>query len=144
MISTTLGELANAEPALKRLSEIRLPIKVAYQLGKLIRLAGVELADYHTRRDTLIRQLGEPNPADPTQVIVTPANMPEFVKDMTSLGGEPVELSTTPLSIDSLGDIDITPIELLTLMPLMTEEPHAEPSHTPQLVRTRASWAKPQ
>lgn len=118
MIATTLGVLANAEPALKRLSEIRLNVKVAYALGKMIRAVAAETPHYHTERDKLVRELGNPMG---DQVMVMPEHMGEFVRRVTELGELPVELAIEPFSLTTLGDIEMSGGDMCVLLPLMSD-----------------------
>lgn len=119
MISTTLGALANSELALKRLSEIRLPIKVSYQVGKLIRLVAAETPDFHKQREKLVRQYGSPHGDD---IMVMPDQMAAFMVEMTALSEVPVTLDIAPLKLDSFGAIDISPADLIALSPLLSED----------------------
>ena len=127
MILTTFGVLANAEPALIRLAEVRLPFKVSYVVGKLIRAVAAEMSYYHTQREVLVRQYGEPQG---DQIVVSPANMSAFVTDITGLGAVTVTLTVAPLDLSTLATIDITPGDLLTLLPLSAEEDHHAQSET--------------
>lgn len=119
MIHTTLGALANAEPALKRLAEVRLPVKAAYQLSKLIRLVGAEVPYFHQQRDVYIRELGV-QVGD--QFTVQADGMTEFIHRMNELSEQPVDLSINPLSLDTFGSIELSATELIVLYPLLCEE----------------------
>lgn len=120
MITTTLGALVNAEPALIRLSEIRLPIKIAYQIGKLIRTIAGDIGDFHIQRDAFIRQYG--GPAENNQITVLPEHISTFLLDMNELSSTSVTIDMQPLDLNSFGTVDISPADLIALMPILKEE----------------------
>lgn len=120
-IHTTLGTLVNAEPALSRLSDVKLPIKTAYQLGRLIRVVKVETADFATQRNALIQELGEERDATPQElaqtgqqriVAVLPANYDAFGAKMQELASVPVELAVRPLTLEDLGSVELSARDL--------------------------------
>lgn len=117
--TTTLGALAAAEPTLTRLSDIRLPAKTAYQLSRWLRVVNGETRHYHTQRDAFIHELGVVDPVDPTRIHVTPDNTPEFVKRMVELSAVEVELTLAPISLSLLFSVDLSPMEILSLEPVL-------------------------
>jgi hypothetical protein len=132
MITTTLGALSLTEPALARLAEVRLPVKTAYQVAKLLRVVKVEASHFEQQRQAYVRELGterDPTPAERAQgftdrvVVVGPADQPEFGRRMLELSNLVVELPAAPLALAALGAIDITAADLVALEPIL--EPDA-------------------
>jgi hypothetical protein len=110
--------LVQAEEALQRLSEIKLPAKQAYHVAKLVRLIKAETQHYHSQREEAIRELGTAT-ADGQEIRVGPDKMPEFMKRLNELFTVETRIDWTPLQ---LGDLpDITPADLLRLGPLVTD-----------------------
>ena len=130
MIPTTLGLLVQAEPALGRLLEQRVPMRTAYHLSKFAKLVRAETLVYHEQRDALIRELGaprEPTDAERAKGIqgpvteVTPANLPAFLAKVQELAAVPVTLEWTRLNLSTLDGIQVSGADLLALEPLLTE-----------------------
>lgn len=117
-IALTLGELVQAEEALERLIEVKLPAKQAYHVAKLVRLVKAETQHYHSQREESIRELGDAVP-DGSEIRVSPDKMPEFLKRLNELHAVETRIDWTPLHLQDLPDI--TPADLLRLGPLVKE-----------------------
>jgi len=117
-IAVTLGELVQAEEALQRLIEVKLPAKQAYHVAKLVRLIKAETQHYHAQREEAIRDLGDAT-ADGLEVRVPPDKMPEFLKRLNELFSVETRIDWPPLALADLPDI--TPGDLLRLGSLVKE-----------------------
>lgn len=117
-IAATLGELVQAEEALQRLIEVKLPAKTAYQVAKLMRLVLAETQHFHKQREEAIRELGKPNPDNPNEVRVEPENLQEFGRRLNELYAVETRIDWTALPVGDLPDI--TASDLLRLGPLVT------------------------
>jgi hypothetical protein len=117
-IPVTLGDLVQAEEALQRLSEVKLPAKQAYHVAKLIRLIKAETQHYHAQREEAIRELGDAT-ADGSEIRVPPDKMPEFVKRLNELFAVETRIDWTPLRLADLPDV--TAADLLRLGALVSE-----------------------
>jgi len=115
--------IVNSQESLKKLLEIKLPIKVSYKISKIINLCQPELAIFEEKRNELIRKLGvsTDNPENPDEIRVKPENMPEFQKDYNKLGDIDIDLSfgagkdLEKIKVEDLGDTEIEPNVLLSL-----------------------------
>lgn len=129
MIETTLGTLVQAEPALSRLAEARLPARVSYRVARLIRAVGVEVGHFSQEKTKLLKELGQPEgPARPdgTQSFtVAPERAEEWVRRVTELAAVDVRIELTPIALTDLGDHAMSPADLLTLGPLVVEDEEA-------------------
>lgn len=113
-ISTTLGALAGAADALKRLTTVRLPIKPAYHLTKLTRLLDPEMVIFHERRLELLRQFG--TEAAPGTFTVPPNQAAAFASAMTELCNIPVTIAWGPFDLAWLPDAEsVTAADLFAL-----------------------------
>ena len=123
MIPTTLGTLAAAAPALGRLAAQPLPVKSAYTVAKLLKLAGAEIDLFTERRNALIQELGETKDSEQGTVVqVTADNVETFTARLTELAGVEVTLAWTPLDLQALPDtITLSPADLLLLGPLVAD-----------------------
>lgn len=132
MIATTLGQVALAEPALAQIAAIRLPVKTAYHVAKLLRLVQDETRLFQERRNEAIRRHGTERPATaeeraasgPTIVEVLPGHegWSAFLTEMRELESVSVTLPWGPLTLDMLGQVEIEPSVLLNLGPLLADD----------------------
>lgn len=136
MITTTLGALVQAEPALGRLLDVRVSMKTAYTLSKLAKLVREETSVYHQQRDALIKELGasrEPTAAETALGMqgpvteVTPENRTAFFARVAELAAIPVTLAWTPVELAALDGIPMSGADLLALEPLLVETPEPTP-----------------
>lgn len=123
MIPTTLGTLAAAAPALGRLAAQPLPVKAAYTVAKLLKLAGVEIDHFTELRNAMIRELGEERDGAEGKVVqVKPEHVETFTARLTELAAITVTLNWTPIDLAALPDtITVSPADLLALGPLVTD-----------------------
>ena len=118
-IETTLGHLLHAVEALRRLSELRLPVKTAYHLSKLLGLVLAETNHFEAERLKWVAEFSEPG-APPNQRRVTEANMAAFQARMQELVDLPVTIPWQPIDLAALGAAEVTGADLLALGPLAT------------------------
>lgn len=126
-LSTLLGALVFAEPALGRLCELKLSAKSAYRLAKMARLVTTETKHYHEMRDKHIKELGVEGEKGqisvPVEIDGRPnANFETFVARMTELSQVAVELDLKPLTLEELGECSVAAGDLLALGVLLSDE----------------------
>lgn len=123
-IVTTMAEVLNAEPALGRLLQTRLPVKTAYQLAKIARAVKIELEHFHEQRLAYVKELGTERDATPDErasglhgrlTAVLPDRLDEFQQRVTALGALDVTIPGVPLTLADLAGIDIAAGDLLVL-----------------------------
>ena len=124
-IVTTLGDLLNAEPVLKKLSLEPLPIKAAYHVAKIIRLVVPELKHFHDTRDAYIREFGAERDATeqeiaqgvPTRIFtVTDENREAYIEKVQALADVPVEIPWKPLKSSELLNTTLSAQDLMPLL----------------------------
>lgn len=126
-ITMKLGELLDAELALDRLLEERLPATVAYHVAKLAKLVKAETAYFATQREAFIRELGEETPptdeqraAGATAILkVKGEHVEEFNRRLTELAAVEVAIPWRPLPFEALPPI--SGADVLRLGLLLTE-----------------------
>lgn len=120
-MTVTLNQVFAAEEALKRLSEMKLPVKAAWAVSKLLRLAGAEIEHAHSQRNGWITELGTEKDG---QKVIEPDSpgRDEFFKRLTDLMAVEVEIAWTPLAIAELGEVQMAPGDLLVLEPFLKDE----------------------
>ena len=113
MITMTLAQVMEAQPALERLSSERLPVKVAYRVGKLLRLVRPEAEQFVNQRNDLVRQFGESKPNG--DVEVTAENRDAFFAKVNELATVEVQFDIEPLEIAGLDGCQVTAADLVAL-----------------------------
>jgi len=121
VITTTLGLLANAEPALSTICALKLSPKSAYHLKKLAQLVATETKHFHDERNGYISELTDGG----TELKADHPKMPAFVAKVTELAAVPVEIAWGPVTLAMLGDAEVSAKDLTMLGPLFAE-PDAE------------------
>jgi len=120
----TLRELLDAQTALQRLASEKLPVKLAYNIARLLKEIQPELDEFYKQRAALVEKHGQRRKATelerpqhgPEVVEVLSENLPAFRRDVDELINVEVTINREPLSMDGLPDI--TPADLLVLEPL--------------------------
>lgn len=129
MITTTLGALVDAEAALQRLAQQKLPAQSAYRLAKLCKAVAEETKIFTDRRVELIKEVGVSRPAtaaeqargETTMLEVAPPHMAGFLAQLGEMASVPVTLSVDPLDLLSLGSVELSAADLLALGPLVAD-----------------------
>ena len=113
MITTTLKDLMEAQPALERLAAERLPVKSAYRVAKLLRLARPEVDQFVAQRNELVRQFGRPR--DNGDIEVTAENREAFFAKVNELAAIEVKFELEPLELAALDGVQVSAADLLAL-----------------------------
>ncbi len=108
-----LGEIRNMKDPMTILLEKDIPIKVAWNLTKLVKKFDIELGEIENFRVMLVQKFGDKN--DNGEVKVPPDKMDEFVNELNEVLGTEVEIDFTPISIDEFGDLHLSTKDLLSL-----------------------------
>lgn len=110
-MNVTIQQCITAEGALRRWSNVRMPIKTSYHVGKLLNLVAQEVRTYAEQHDKLVKEHGaQRDPNDLEKQIghvgpvyeVKPEQMEEFQKERKELLAMDVEISWRPLTLDQL------------------------------------------
>jgi hypothetical protein len=123
-ITTTLGALVQAEPALGRVTAVKFDqpggAKVRYHLVKLARLVAVETKHFYDERNALVEQHGE---GTPKVVARTAPAWATFAAACEALAAVPVTIPWGPLT-EAMAEpyADISAADLVGLGPLYTDE----------------------
>lgn len=119
-ISTTLGALVTAAPALTPIGLLKLRPNAAYHVKKLTALVASETRHFDAERVAYITELGV---AKDTGFQITPDSeaWPIFVARLDELAAVPVEIAWGPITLDLLGDAPVTAADLAALGPLFAD-----------------------
>jgi hypothetical protein len=133
-ITVTLGALVDAEPALAKLTSVKLDAKTRYHAVKLARLVAAETKHFSEQRHDLVKELGEerePTGAErarfgPDKISeVKPAQLLEFRARIKELADVSVTIPWGPVTSSMLESYpEFTGADMLALGPLfLLEEP---------------------
>lgn len=115
-IDTTLGALVEGAEALRRLVALPLGMAPSYHLSKLVRLIEIELAIFNERRESLVKELGQPLDGQSDSFRVPPEQARAFGARLKELCEIPVAVPWGPFDLSALGaDHKITAADLLAL-----------------------------
>lgn len=107
-------DLVNNVAALKVLAETKFPVKISYQISRLLREVDAELAIFEKGRNKLVIEFGAKN-EETDETRVTPENIAKFTEEYSKLEDIDVELQfAEKIKIEDLGTIDIEPKNLIT------------------------------
>ena len=96
-----------------------LPVQVAYKFSKLGKALMEELKLVEDQRMKMIQKYDGVLSEDKTQFSFTPENGEAFQKEMMELLTLPIEVPFQPLPVEKLGNVSLTPNELLALEPIL-------------------------
>lgn len=118
----TLKEVRVLERSLYQISKKELPIKVSYRFAKLLQFCFDELSFLEKARVELVNRYPEvKNPEEEA----TPEDIERQDKLREEFGQlleETVEVSFEPFSVEELGDINISALDMLGLFPIIKEQ----------------------
>ena len=129
-IITTLGNLVNAEAALRRLAALPLQIKTAFHVVKLLRVARLEIDQFNQQREATIKELGTSRPATEDErstgygaevTQVKPEHVEEFTKRINELAQVSLTLPLAHIKLGDLGEMKVSAADLLALETLVIE-----------------------
>lgn len=141
-IETTIGELVAAEPALARLTAVKLDAKTRYHVVKLAKLVAAETRDhFYEPRQQVFKELGverTPTPAElsrlgPDTVLeIPPVKVAAFSARIKELAAVPSVIEWSPVTLAMLESYpEFTGADMLALGPLFTmEDDHADAPHS--------------
>jgi len=113
-------EIHLAKPALTKLMNLDLPVNVAFRLSRIAKLVGDVFQDIEVQRVKLVEKHGVPSGPG---FKVEPENVAVFEDELNLLlDTETVTLDVAPIILNMLGDVKLTPMEMLALEPFLAEE----------------------
>lgn len=120
----TLKEVRVLERSLYQITKKELPIRISYRLAKLLQTCLDELSTLEKARLELINKYPAPEVQNPPDK-ATPEELERENKireEFALLLEEAVEIPFEPLTVEELGDINISTLDMLGLFPIIKEE----------------------
>ena len=117
MINVTLRELDLATPALRKISQVNVNAKTAFQIAKILGVIDVELKQLDKTRYALFEKYSQHDENGKIQldendnVVVSKDNVEVFTKEFSELMATEVTLNIDSLDIELISGINLTPTE---------------------------------
>lgn len=127
-IRLTLRALLDAQPALTRLAEERLPVKLAYHVARMLKATQPDVEEFVQQRNKLVRQYGiarlplsdlERQTHGAEVIEVTAENLDAYRRDIDALTSVEVTINREPLVLEGVDKIAAA--DLLALGSLVAE-----------------------
>ncbi len=109
----TLKDLLSAQPALEKISQSKMPGKLAYTISRNLRLVVQELTDYDRARINLLSQYGTLN--EEKNIYELNGNKEIFEGEMAELLKTEVHIALHKINLANLDSLELTPGECLLL-----------------------------
>jgi len=142
MIKLTIGDLLSAQPVLEKLvalaEEEKMPFSGTFKLRKLLKLANVEINEFHSERIALVKRLGVEKvetkdlPDGTKEIIgsgeyeISEEKKDVFFKELNKILSLQVEFTTPKFTPDDFGLINMK-LSDLTLIEKFMESEQEEP-----------------
>lgn len=144
-ITTTLGAIVSAAPALRRLAAVPLAPRLAYHVAKLLGLLEADLRHYETARVALVRRLGVERPPTEAEIAagaaaavvdVPSAARVAFAEALAALWAVETSVAWGPVPFEALDGSTWTAADLVGLGPFLA-------APTLAAVEALAAWPPP-
>ena len=126
MIKITRDRLLASQPGIKLLSNMKAPIAISFRVNKLIKEIGVALKETEEIRQQILEKYGTKDESGKLvvnaegYVEISDANREAFNNEFAILLQEECELSSDPIPVSLLPDLQLTPTELSLIAPFLS------------------------
>ena len=117
-----LSQLVSSAEPLSRLSRLGLKPRIALRVKRVLRAVQPELDDYNKVRVELLEKHGYKATDGKQYLFEKPENEAAFMAELNDATSEEVTLEIKTLTLDELGDVEISGGDLLALDWLIFEE----------------------
>lgn len=127
MIQVTLNDILNNAEVFREISAKTLPVKTAFKVARLIRELDKENATFDESRRKIIEKYaereesGEIKQTSEGNIVIQPDKIEECNREMIELLNTTIDINADKLNIDALGDIELTPTQMLGLEAFIEE-----------------------
>lgn len=113
----TVGDVVSSSQVLQVIANIKMPVKTSYRLNKMLRKVFKEVEVYDEERKKIFDELGEEKEGGTLQI--TDDNIEEANKLFDELVSEEIEIELPEITLEHLDGIELTPLEMQALEPLL-------------------------
>ena len=118
-MKVAMRELVGMKSSLQKLIGKDLPIKTAFKLGKLNKYLSDFYAIFDENNTKLFRKYGEEK--EKNKIIIKNENIHKFNAELEELMALEVEITLDKISLNELGDIQLSPLDISNLELLIEE-----------------------
>lgn len=128
MITMTLGDIFNAVPILREISEKEFPGFVTFKIARIIREFDKEIQLFESGREKIAYKFGEKDEngnlvfLENGNIKVPEENILECNKELRELLDTEVEINAEKIHVDIFEKIEMTPSQALLLEPIVEFE----------------------
>lgn len=127
MIQVTLNDILNNAEIFRELSAKTLPVKTAFNIARLIRELDKENTTFDESRRQIIEKYAERD--ENGRIKQTPEGNIQLQQDkieecnneLIELLNTTIEINVDKISVDALGDIELTPVQMINLEAFIEE-----------------------
>ena len=117
-INLTLAQIVNSVDTLKFLGNLRMPVKSSYRINKMLRKVASEVDIYEEERKKIFEEFGEDMGGGRLQI--KEEHKDQAAETMDLLLNQDVELDIPEITLEMMEGIEMSPLELQTIEPLLT------------------------
>ena len=113
MTKVKLSQIVNSTEDIKKLLEVKFPVKVSYRLGRLVNKLQPELTLYDAKRNELVKEFGDAPDEKGNIKVTDPEKLKLFMVKLQELLSVDIDIDFEKIKIDTLGELSIEPKLLL-------------------------------
>lgn len=117
----TIREILRLSEPLKALMDQKVSFQLAYKLSRIAEIVDKNIAFAQEKYRTLVDQYKDPEKSDSEQFTVKPECVNEFNTKAQELDAVEISEEIPKLKMDELNGIELTPSQVMSLMPIITE-----------------------
>ena len=112
--SMKLAELVASDNALETLSKMQMKAKASYRIATAINQITPHIASFTQIQEDLINKYGEEVDGQ-VKVETESEHFPEFIREINDVLNEDVVVDVKKIKLKELGDVEVTPRDMLAL-----------------------------
>lgn len=121
MIKVKVSQLLDSTETLKKLANMQLKARLAFQVGRVLKAADAEITNFNEARMNLIKKFGEKDENgelitdDKGNCKIPTESTDTFSDELNDLINTEVEINANPIHMEDLENLDFTPSEMVAL-----------------------------
>lgn len=121
-VTLTLGEILSSVQVLSVIANTKMPVKTSYNINKMLKKVSKEADLFEEERQKIVEAALEEG-----QKQVPPEKEQEVRESVAELMGQEVEIVLPPITLDMLENLELSPIDLQRIEPLLQLEDDGPP-----------------
>jgi len=124
-VKLTLGQIVSSVQVLSVIASTKLPVKTSYNLNKMLRKVSKEAEIYEEERVKILERFMEDD--EEGKRVIPKDKREEAQQAVMDLLGQEVDIVLPELTLDMLETVDISPLDLQVIEPLLNLKEDDEP-----------------